>query len=527
MIDLLKKALKAPFKVNSLLSISPVESEIFQYVKNIPKDSRLPAESVVVQSVEDPYYFALFGLILSSVAKHKPLHIDQLVFNSLILGESQTLNHTIKFRFANRLLRKKWVGLYSAFCEGIAYRSTGFQTPISDIIDFFRACKTWRNLSTKDELIKLTVDNIPIGDLVNDSYLRFKPAPTVILKDYYLLLVIWQAYRDIRRALTYFMRVRPEWYLTSYTTYIQHGIATRVALMRGVRVFSFGNHQEFAKQLSQNDWFHARNTDSYAQDFTLLSDQENNIGLADIALNARISGKIDNATSYMKQSAYAKTNEPVPDVKGAIIIFLHDFYDSPHVYPDMVFPDFWEWVCFTIETLENEGISYFIKPHPNQIHLSDSVLLELKQRYPNTTLLSSRITNKQLVEAGMACAVTVHGTVAHEMAYMGIPTIACTHHPHISFDFCKTAKNRIDYALLLKNFKQFIFDKAEMKRQSLIFYYMHNLNLSEDDKMLVDAIIKLHQFYGKSGSQETGNQADLFQDIVNCLAFNRFISGLV
>lgn len=527
MFDFINKVFEKLLTIKRLLSISPVELEIYQYFKKNSKPSQNSKDFVLVQSVEDSYYLALFGLIVTSLAKCKPIYADQVVFNSLALGESQTLTKFIKLRLLNRLLRKKWVGLYNAFCDGVAYRSVGFRTPVNDVLDFYHAYKCWRNLTCKDDLISLRKSEIQIGDLVNDAFLRFKPAPTVNLKDIYLLVIIWQAYRDVRRAKKYFKSVKPKLYLTSYSTYIQHGVATRVALMFGVRVFSFGNYQELVKELSLEDWFHTKNPDGYSREFSQLTNLENKITLSTAALGARISGGIDNATSYMKQSAYADAGEPVPDVKGAVVIFLHDFYDSPHVYPGMVFPDFWEWICFTIETLNNANISFVIKPHPNQINLSDAVLFELKQRYPSINLISSKITNKQLVEAGVACAVTVYGTVAHEMAYMGVPTIASAHHPHISFDFCKTAKNKIEYAELLRSSNQLDLEKAEMKRQSLIFYYMHNLNLSEEEKSLMHALSKLRQFYGSSETKELNYQKDLLQKIASNPSFNTYISKLI
>ena len=127
----------------------------------------------------------------------------------------------------------------------------------------------------------------------------------------------------------------------------------------------------------------------------------------------------------------------------------------------------------------------------------------------------------------MTCAVTVYGTVAHEMAYMGVPTIASAHHPHISFEFCKTAKNKSEYAELLKNFNQLDFNQTEMKRQSLIFYYMHNLNLAADEKSLTDAVSKLRQFYDNSEVKQTRNQMDILAEIENCPAFDAYISRLI
>jgi hypothetical protein len=108
------------------------------------------------------------------------------------------------------------------------------------------------------------------------------------------------------------------------------------------------------------------------------------------------------------------------------------------------------------------------------------VLDDLQQRYSGLAMIPAGVSNKQLAEAGMACAVTVYGTVAHEMAYLGIPTIASAHHPHICFDFCRTAKSRKEYAAFLKHPAQIGIDKSTMRQQSLMFYYMHNLNLTAE-----------------------------------------------
>lgn len=445
---------------------------------------------VLVQCVEDNYYFALFGQIISSLRERQPLRVEQFVLRSLNVGESRSIASFIKLRLINALFNYKWTRLYGSFCDGIGYRSTSFK-PLSDAIDLYHAWKCWRGLSGNKALIELVIHNVPAGDLINDSYLRCKPAPTVDLRDAYLWVLIWQALRDIRRATVYFMRAKPALYLTSYSTYIQHGVAVRVALQCGVPVFSFGNYQEFAKKLSLTDWVQTKNPDLYAKIFPSFPEQEEKLALAETILSARMAGTIDYATSYMKKSAYVESGEAVPDVNGAAVVFLHDFYDSPHIYREMVFPDFWEWACFTIETLSAEGIPFFVKPHPNQITLSDAALNKLKKRYPDMRIIPSSITNKQLAEAGMTCAVTVYGTVASEMAFLGVPSVTCAHHPHVSFDFCKTAKSKNEYAEFLHSCNKTCIDKVEMRRQSKIFYYVHNLHLEPEDKSLLEFTGKL------------------------------------
>jgi hypothetical protein len=483
------------------------------------------SEVVLVQSVEDPYYFGLFGLIICSLRERRPIRAEQFVLNSPRVGESISMWRFARARYINWLSLTKWIGLYAAYCDVVGYRGAGLRHLMGDAIDMWRSFGCWRSLGSKDALLSLSIDGVPAGDLINDTYLRFKPAPAVVLTDAYLLLTIWNAHRQIRRAKHYFRRVRPAAYLTSYSTYVQHGIAVRVALQSGTRVHSFSNYQEFAKELSLDDWVHTKNPDDYAKEFAKLASPQDKLAEADRALTARIAGAIDTTFGYMRKSAYTRSSDSVPDVRGAVVVFLHDFFDSPHVYRDLVFADFWEWVCFTIDTLCGANARFVLKPHPNQINLNIGVLEQLRFRYPNISIVSANITNSQLVEAGMACAVTVYGTVAHEMAFLGVPTIACGHHPHVSFDFCKTARSREEYAELLRGFSTIEFEKSEMRQQSLMFFYMHNLNLGPEDRALRDAVADYRK--ASADSATSGQELVRLLDAISDLpAFRTYISAL-
>src|SRR6202007_2461007 len=120
--------------------------------------------------------------------------------------------------------------------------------------------------------------------------------------------------------------------LTSYTTYIQHGVAARVAVRHGTSVRAFSNFQDFVTEITRDDVWHTRDGKNYKRDFSALPDTASKLSAAEEQLNHRMVGKIDAATSYMKASAYGSAGEVEFDVRGMPVIFLHDFYDSVHVY---------------------------------------------------------------------------------------------------------------------------------------------------------------------------------------------------
>lgn len=446
---------------------------------------RTPAYRVAVQGLHDPVFYSLFAAIMTDLRKKISIDGRLLLVHSISCaigsGWRQTIMRSLPVSW---LVSSQWARANYELIGPVGYRSQSLSHPIGDLFDRLRAVKIWKALQSSNDISKFSVDDILVGDLVIDSYLRFRPSPEFKIADPFVKLIIWQALRDLRRARHFFRNIRPNLYLSSYSTYVEHGIAVRVALKCGVTVRVYGNPMDFGKKLSLNYVYHTPDTENYRKNFAVLSNQLEYLAAAEKALSFRFSGGIDTATSYMRVSAYAESDEPVPNVAGAVVIFLHDFYDSPHVYADLVFPDFWAWITFTIEILKRAEINFWIKPHPNQISLSDTAFKELLRRFPDLCIISPKITNAQLANAGMKCGVTVYGTVAHELAYMGIPSIGCARHPHNSFDFCRTAYDLEQYKLFLLNPGFCLLSKNELRNQALQFFYMHNLHGDDDELSL-------------------------------------------
>jgi hypothetical protein len=443
------------------------------------------ARTIAIQLVEDPFYYALFGAIVAEIRRHQQATAELVVVRAISgaigLGIRPWLLRSVPMTW---IMSTKWVRAYAGIADRVAYRSHSWRHPWQDLVDLFRSFSVWRRVRTCDGRDDFALDilGVPVGDLISDTYLRFRPSPRFDAADPFVLRLIWQAHCAIRRARRYFRERVPMLYLTSYTTYLEHGVPVRVALQEDIRVCSFGSLNRFHKELTLQDWFHTANCDAYRSDFAALDRQEQRLAEAEQQLRTRLSGGIDSATSYMKVSAYATSGQAVPDdIAGAVVVFLHDFYDSPHVYPDIIFGDFWRWACFTIDTLSAAGINFYLKPHPNQVQLSSDVLDQLRALYPQARYISQGLTSAQLAAAGLACGVTVYGTIAHELAYLGVPTIGCARHPHTSLDFCRTARSKSEYAALLRSTTSLPFDAATMRRQALCFYYMHNLHGDADE----------------------------------------------
>lgn len=441
---------------------------------------------IAVQCVEDPFYLGLFSILCQELGERYGTTGELVVTRSLINGVIGRgwMHRLAHSALVGTMISAQWVGAFRSAGERVAYRSLSFAHPLRGVGDWVRSRAIWRREQRNPDISKLSILDVPVGDLIIDSYLRFRPSPRFDVTDPFVAWLIWQAHRDIRSARAYFRGRKPKLYLTSYSTYVDHGVAVRVALQENIPVRSFGNFMQLGKELTLSDWFHTADSSAYRRVFERLDRQEERLAEAERQLAVRLSGGIDAATSYMKASAYGDTSEPIPEVRDSVVVFLHDFYDSPHGYDDLIFPDFWTWACFTIETLQNSGQKFFVKPHPNQIALSSEVIKELRAKYPAMSLLSANVSNAQLAAAGMICGVTMYGTVGHELAYFGVPTIACARHPHHAFDFCRTARSTAQLADYLRSARELPIPKDEMRRQALAFYYMHNLDGDPDSRTL-------------------------------------------
>lgn len=489
--------------------------------------SGIASGTFAFQSVPDKFYFLLFGAIRAqlkaSLHGRAELVVVRAVSGAVGTGVLAEIKRAAPVSW---LWSSQWVRAYGPLVDGVAYWCATWAHPISDLTDWVRSKALWRRLQQQGDAYTLQIDGIEVADLLIDSYLRFRPSPEFDATDSFVRRLIWQALRDVRQAQDYFGRVRPSLYLTSYTTYLEHGIPARVALQHGVDVWSFGNLNSFGKRLSLDNSYHTQDFSGYRKGFEALDLQAGRLQEAREQLENRLAGGIDAATSYMRQSAYAQTSVVLPPgLDGAVVIFLHDFYDSPHVYPELVFNDFWRWVCFTIEALQKSDTRFLIKPHPNQIALSDEALGRLQVKYPGLQWLPTGASNVQLARAGIACGITVYGTVAHELAYLGVPSIGCARHPHHTFDFCRTARTQEEYAGLLKSYAVLPLPKEEMQRQALAFYYMHNLYEARDERELQQVFVAFWKACNVGQATQDGVAHGL-QALAGLPAFGHFVEDM-
>jgi hypothetical protein len=485
--------------LTKLFSWLPVESTAYpEFMREVfpSKESKTGHGKdglICIQCVPDRFFFLLFNTILEEIKCHGELEVD-LISVRLINGAvgSDLLSFIKRFSILSWWWLSQWERAWGGNKNRVGYRCPSIFRPIFDLRAYFKSRRLWYKWRQNETNLSLLIDGIEVGDLIVDSYLRFRPSARFNPHDPFVKYIIWQALRNINEAKKYFDNRKPKFYLSSYTSYIEHGITARIALQYKIPVYTFGDIAQFGKKITPEDVYHTIDYTFFHNNFNELDKHQERMEEAETHLKKRLAGTIDLGTSYMKKSAYGAVDALLPqDFEDAVVVFLHDFYDNYNAYSGLIFRDFWEWVCFTIEVLQEAGIKFFIKPHPNQINLNDAVMSDLRKRFPKARWLPSNLSNVYMANAGMICGVTAYGTVAHELAYMGVPTIGYGKHPHHSFGFCRTARTKEEYAGMLRSPRVLPLSKVEMKSQALKFYYMRNLYGTKGQLELRKAFINL------------------------------------
>jgi len=425
----------------------------------------------IIQCPQDLFYLKRFKEVIKNDLNHKYLGILPKTSNAKFVV--WVFPYPLKL-LHDFMIKKKWKKLYSSI--GIflfIYPNKKFATVIKNIVSAF---KLFRNLKNKKDLLNHKFQNILCGDLIYDSYLRFNKKPTLNVYDPTLILFIIDCYNQICFYQNFISKHKIQNYYSSYSSYVTHGIPVRVFLKHGVNVYTLStaylNQNQF-KKLSLEDFSHVNKHWEYRNIFKSLKNKEIIIKESLKSLNGRFNGLND--LNYMDVDPYKTTKNKMKfDFTMDGMIFLHDFFDSPHIYRRMVFVDFYEWIEHSIKLILKNNLNIGIKPHPNQRPESRKIVNKLKSKYPTIIFIDEKISNKSIFDSGIRFGVSVHGSVLSELAYHNIKPISCGDNPASSFDYIYEAKSKNEYDNFILNHENLPL-KKNIKKRIGEFYYMNHV----------------------------------------------------
>ena len=337
----------------------------------------------------------------------------------------------------------------------------------------------------KKQILDIKFQNISIGELIYDTYLRFRSQYTLNMEDSCLNDIIVYSKNMVEMWSCELDKHPVKSILLPYTSYIHWGIPVNVSLEKNIEVLTYGSFSYVLSSISKEHPYHSKNFHRYKDFFHKVENPNLKRKLAEDTLDQRLAGVIDAGTHYMKRSAFESkiTHQFLPGSRSWCVVFLHCFFDSPHIYGESLFPDFYEWLIhILLQAKELPHQDYYFKEHPNALPENKKIVQEIKDRfseYSNIIFLSEDISNKQIIEQKPSAIFTVYGTVAHEFASLGVPVIVAGENPQSNYGFIHKPESIKEFDHYIRNFSTVGLPESYRKEEIYEFFYMHFLYYSE------------------------------------------------
>ena len=367
--------------------------------------------------------------------------------------------------------------LFLSFAGKVMYRNVYDHRDQEKVRRVHREIRS--KIFTKEDILKVNINGILVGDLLYDTFLRYGKTCTADVKSPFLDNIIIESLNIFFNCEEIVSAYTITALVNTYSTYIHHGIMLRICLDRKIPVYTVGSANSLVHRVLKHYPSHSNNHFDFPSLFKNIEGKEAVLAQSKSKLENRFLGKIDDATSFMKQSSYSSyRNEEIVkyDWPKTVVVLAHCFFDSPHIYRDLIFPDFYEWMTYTLDTLSKQkDLVVLVKPHPNGIEGNDQVFVELQAKYrgQNVTFIDKRTSNIQLIESRPKAMITAYGTAGYEFAYHGIPVICIYDNPFTAYHFTSTANSIDEYGQLLRTIDNIKID--ERKDEILEYYYMQHM----------------------------------------------------
>jgi len=330
-----------------------------------------------------------------------------------------------------------------------------------------------KNSKNKEDILKIKVKNIPIGDLIYDSYLKKNFEPTIDFKsikffehlcDILLLYYYW---------LNYLKKNNVKSIVGVHNIY-SYAIIFRIGIFYDIPVYSL-NLSRIIK-IDKKSFYENSSLFKFKKNFSKLpiNLKKKALIFSEKKLQERIFGnkKVEDPI-HSDNSALLHTGKYGVLIKNSkkikILICPHDFFDAVHCCGPLLFSDFYEWLSFLGKfSKSNDKYEWYIKVHPKfffwkkisiNFEKSNNIFKKFLKDNNNIKLLPNNYSHLDIADQGIDFVLTCYGTVGLEYAYLGIPVINATKNNfHSDYKFNINPKNIYQYKNILNNL-----DKIKLK----------------------------------------------------------------
>lgn len=362
--------------------------------------------------------------------------------------------------------------------------------------------KEFHKLKSKEDVLKLKLEGVEIGELLYDFYLANYNKPTIDIYDNSFKTAMQQFFRLFYYWDLYFKKneKKVKAMIVSHDVY-HYAIPLRIAINLDIPCYTVGHGQCF--YLNKENLRKKTRFNKYKEDFNKLSNEIKSKGIKESKkiLEKKFSGELtfDKANNApIDVNLFEKSNSQIRlSNKKKILVATHCFTDAIHAYGETLFTDYYDWIDFIGKKTIDSEYEWLLKAHPAQYEKNLDHLKYFEKKYENFLLLPKKISHFELINNDVIGVLTMYGSIGYEYPYFGIPVInASNYNPHNAFNFNYCPKTINEYNKLIDNIQNLKFDK-EIYRSEIYEYYFCNFL---KDYYLFDDHIKIVEELGKNYS---------------------------
>ena len=368
--------------------------------------------------------------------------------------------------------------------------------------------KILKNLSSRKDILEIKIDNILIGDLIYDEYLRTEDLVTIDLNSIKFknhleksigLFFYWKNFLEKNNVKSI---------IYSHATYLI-GLLPRIAIYKNVSAYKVGPANAYKTNKKNMYTFDDRK--NYKKIFNLFSNKlrKKYLDYAKKNLLIQFLGKKPNENFIKKVIKKKKTN------KIKVLVSSHCFNDAVHIFGKFIFNDFHEWIEFLAKFSQKSSYKWYIKIHPGEYDRNINKVYEYKKKFSNLNILPKNFTNEDVLKLNINAVLTVYGSVGREYPIFNIPVInASKNNPHSEYNFNYHASSKAEYLKMLNNLGKLKINPYKCREDIYKYYALKysNYNIIDDFR---SSILKVK--YKKGGKN--------FKQIIEDNVLDKFVDN--
>jgi len=485
---------------------------------------KLKSENIILNEISDIRSFSISSSHLCKALSE--------------LNSAKVASYFVKID-RHRILVKFFLNIINPFSNHYVYKS--FSDKI--IYSFFFKIpniKIFKNIKTKKDLLRFKYKGIQIGDLIYDEYLARNKLSTIDMQKKEFKLFIKKVERFINFWEKYLSNNNVKAVVTSHSVYLM-GLLNRIAIAHNIPTYLVS--PDITYRLTRKQFIRWSDQNHYPVQFKKLNNFEKKkiINLSKKNLSYRFEGKKD--IRYKQSTAIQpvfdknikiKKNRFIKQREINILIASHCLSDAPHVYGDLLFNDFNDWLNYLGRISSEkklEKYNWYIKPHPAYYVNEREYYSNFLKKYKKFNLIKPDTTHNFIInELKINYVFTVYGSVSYEYPLFGIPVISAGSNPHSGYKFSINPKKKTEYRKIIFNLSD-ISNKIN-KREIYEFYGMHHLidrNFFDEYRIRID---NLHEhtcfdiykkFVKKISPSRTKLKISIYQNFIRNKEIRRLV----